>query len=102
MLLRGLLVVTSVISAAPALTYADDPHASPTSKPGKVLKHVVLYRFKDDQSQERVQEVVDAFSALPKKINTIIGYEHGMNVSQEGKSEGFTHVFVVTFRDEAG
>jgi hypothetical protein len=61
-----------------------------------------MYKFKDDQTKDRIQEVVDAFSALPEKIDTIIGYEHGTNVSQEGKSEGFTHVFVVTFEDEAG
>jgi len=70
--------------------------------PDKVLKHIVMYKFKDDQSPAQVQEVVDAFSKLPQQIDTIIGYEHGTNVSQEMKSEGFTHVFVVTFKDEAG
>jgi hypothetical protein len=69
---------------------------------GKVLRHVVLYKFKDAISPAQLQEVVDAFSALPKKIDTIIDFERGTNVSPEGKSEGFTHVFVVTFRDEAG
>jgi protein phosphatase len=43
-----------------------------------------------------------ADAGLPKKVDTIIGFEHGTNVSPEGKSEGFTHVFVVTFKDEAG
>ena len=43
-----------------------------------------------------------AFSALPKKIDTIVGFERGTNVSPEGKSEGLTHAFVVSFRDEAG
>lgn len=72
------------------------------AEPAKVLRHIVMYKFKDDQSAAQVQEVVDAFGKLPKQIDTIIGYEHGTNVSQEMKSEGFTHVFVVTFRDEAG
>ena len=35
-------------------------------------------------------------------ISTIVGFEAGTNISTEGKSEGFTHVFVVTFKDEAG
>ena len=73
-----------------------------TAAEGKVLRHIVMYKFKDTTTPEQVQEVVTAFSALPKKIDTIIGYEHGTNVSPEGKSEGFTHMFVVTFRDEAG
>jgi len=71
-------------------------------KTGKVLRHIVMYKFKDDITTSQLQEVVAAFSALPGKIDTIAGYEHGTNISPEGKSEGFTHVFVVTFRDEAG
>lgn len=67
-----------------------------------VLKHVVMYKFKDDQKPEQVQEVIDTFAGLPAKIDKIIGFEYGPNVSQEGKSDGFTHMFVVTFRDEAG
>lgn len=101
MTLRGLLIV-SAAALALGLAGADEPRQPPAGKSVRVLKHVVMYQFKDDQSKERVQEVVDAFSALPQKIDAIIGYEHGTNVSQEGKSEGLTHVFVVTFRDEAG
>lgn len=75
-------------------------HAAEPS--GKVLRHIVMYKFKESASPSDVQAVIDAFAALPSKVNTIIGFEHGTNVSQEGKSEGLTHVFVVTFRDEAG
>lgn len=71
-------------------------------KTGKVLRHIVMYKFKDDITSAQLQEVIAAFSALPGKIDAIAGYERGTNVSPEGKSEGFTHVFVVTFRDEAG
>ncbi len=68
---------------------------------GKVLRHIVMYKFKDSLTPAEVQEVVDAFLQLPKKIDTVASLEHGTNVSQEGKSEGMTHVFVVTFADEA-
>lgn len=71
-------------------------------KQEKLLRHVVLYKFKAGITPQQVQEVVDAFSALPGKIDTIVGYERGTNVSEENKSEGFTHCFVVTFRDAAG
>ena len=60
-----------------------------------------MYKFKDDVKPAQVQEVIDAFAGLPKKVGTIIGFEHGTNVSKEGKSEGFTHAFVVTFKNEA-
>ncbi len=71
-------------------------------EPVKVLKHIVMYKFKDDLTLAQVEEVVDAFGKMTKQIDTVIGYEHGINVSQEMKSEGFTHVFVVTFKDESG
>jgi len=67
----------------------------------KVLRHIVMYKFKDDVTPTQLKEVIDAFAMLPKKVDTIIGFEHGANVSKEGKSEGFTHVFVVTFKNEA-
>ena len=74
---------------------------TPATAAEKVLRHVVMYKFKDNLPQGQLQEVIDAFAGLPKKVDTIIGFEHGTNVSPEGKSEGFTHVFVVTFKNEA-
>jgi heme-degrading monooxygenase HmoA len=73
----------------------------PSTPKTKVLRHIVMYKFKEDQSKAQIQEVIDAFAGLPKKIDTIIGFEHGTNVSPEGKSDGFTHCFVVTFKNEA-
>jgi hypothetical protein len=75
---------------------------APAEKPVKVLRHVVMYKFKPELTPAQVQEVVLAFGKLPQQIDAIIGYEHGTNVSPEGKSEGLTHCFVVTFKDEAG
>ena len=66
----------------------------------KVLRHIVLYKFKDGVTPSQLQEVVDTFGRSAKKIDTIIGYEAGTNVSTEGKAEGFTHAFVVTFKNE--
>lgn len=68
----------------------------------RVLKHLVLYKFKEDQSPAQVQEVIDTFAGLVKKVDSIVALEHGANVSKEGKSEGLTHGFCVTFKDEAG
>ncbi len=68
---------------------------------GKLLRHIVIYKFKDGLPAAQLQEVIDAFAGLPKKVDTIVGFEAGTNVSPEGKSEGFTHVFVVTFKTEA-
>jgi hypothetical protein len=68
----------------------------------KVLKHLVLYKFKEDLPQAKLQEVIDTFAGLANKVDTIVALEHGPNVSKEGKSDGLTYGFCVTFKDEAG
>lgn len=68
----------------------------------KVLRHAVLFKFKADASKEQVQEIVDAFKQLPKKIDSIKDFEYGTDVSVESRAKGFTHLFLVTFADEKG
>ena len=65
----------------------------------RVMRHIVLFQFKDSVPKEEVTKIVDAFGKLPEKIDTIIDYEAGTNVSPEKLDQGFTHAFVVTFRD---
>lgn len=83
---------------------ADAALAALTGKPAaeKLFRHVVLFKFKSDVTPEQVAEVVKAFAALPGKIDTITGFEHGTDVSVEQKAQGFTHAFMVTFKDAAG
>lgn len=95
-------LVFAFLAAATAVTWTSTSAALGQDKPAKVLRHVVMYKFKAEASPAQVQEVIDAFAGLPKKIDAILDFEHGKNVSQEGKSEGLTHCFVVTFRDEQG
>lgn len=65
------------------------------------LRHVVLFKFKDDLAQEKIDEVVNEFAELKNKIDFIQDYEHGTNISAENLAEGYTHCFVVTFKSEA-
>ena len=66
------------------------------------LKHVVLFKFKDDATPSNIKKVEDAFRALPGKINTVKDFEWGINNSPEGLNQGFTHCFLVTFDDDKG
>jgi len=75
-------------------------HAS--SHPHQLLRHVVLFKFKAEVTPEQVKEVEAAFAALPGKIDVIQAFEWGTDVSVENKAEGFTHGFLVTFRDKKG
>ena len=72
------------------------------ARPERLLRHIVIFKFKDEVTKEQVQEVVDAFAALPKKISEIHDFEWGTDMSVENLANGFTHCFLVTFRDEAG
>lgn len=89
--LLGAALAVITMNATPA-ALAQDKEAAP-------LRHVVLFKFKADATKEQVGEIVAAFGQLPKKIDGITAYEWGTDVSPEMKSEGFTHCFVVTFKD---
>lgn len=66
----------------------------------KMLRHVVLFKFKDSSTPAQVKEVEDAFLALPSKIKEIKSLEWGTNNSPENLAQGFTHCFFVTFDSE--
>lgn len=65
-----------------------------------LLRHVVLFKFKEGTSEKDIAKVQDAFTALPSKISEISGYEWGLNNSPEGLEKGFTHCFFLTFKSE--
>jgi len=69
-------------------------------KPARVLRHIVMYKFKDEIKEPEIKEVINTFADLPKKIDGIVAFEHGPNVSPEGKSDGLTYCFVVSFENE--
>ncbi len=68
----------------------------------RMLRHVVLFKFKETSSAESIDSIENAFRELPKKIKEIKDFEWGTDVSVENLSQGFTHCFFVSFADEAG
>ena len=104
--MRPLLLTAALLLTLTALPAC---HSHPTCKScpamqekSPVYRHVVAFKFKDTATDAQIQAIVDAFGELPNQIDSIIGYEHGTNVSTEGHDQGFTHVFIVTFKDQAG
>jgi hypothetical protein len=69
--------------------------------PVKLLRHVVLFSFKESATLAQIQEIERAFADLPGQIEAIYDFEWGADVSVEGLSQGFTHCFLVTFLSEA-
>jgi Stress responsive A/B Barrel Domain len=74
--------------------------ATAQNHPGKMLRHVVLFKFKDGTTVADIKKVEDAFRALPSKIKEIKNLEWGTNNSPENLNQGFTHCFFVTFSSE--
>ena len=77
------------------------PMAQAQSKPpSKVLRHVVLFKFKDSSTPDDVKKVEEAFAALAGKLPLIKGYEWGKNNSPENLNQGLTHCFLLTFSSD--
>ena len=68
----------------------------------KVLRHVVMFQFTEETTEQQVREIEKAFAALPDKIDAIVDFEWGTDVSVEGRAQGFTHCFLVTFASQEG
>lgn len=66
-----------------------------------LLRHVVLFKFKEGTTKKQLEEVETAFVALKNKIPEIVSLEWGLNNSPEGLNKGFTHCFFLTFKSEA-
>ena len=65
--LASILIVTTLIAIQHEL--------SAKEKETKMLRHVVMFKFKSDVTQKQIDEVTGAFAELPKKIDAIKDFE---------------------------
>lgn len=94
MKLLSLLLLASVVSMAMVFGPAGNEDDGP-------LRHVVAFKYKSNATDQQIAEVTDAFRSLQHSIPGILAFEHGINNSPEGKNQGFTHVYLLTFENEA-
>ena len=64
---------------------------------GKKLRHIVMFGFKEGASDAKIDEIVRRFAALRDLVPGIEDFEWGVNNSPEGKNQGLTHCFTLTF-----
>ena len=88
-------LATSAIASPVVLT------ASEAVVQKQSVRHVVVFKFKPGTTPEQINQVSEAFRALQKKIPGITAFEDGVNNSPEGKNQGFTHVYMLTFESAA-
>jgi hypothetical protein len=93
------LTVTLGVGLSLAVSAAESSAKKAKAAPGKVL-HVVAFKFKDTATPEQIKQVETAFSALPKKIKQIQSFEWGTNISPEKLDKGFTHGYVLSFKND--
>ena len=89
-----LFIAVILIMLSPSLTKAQGKSES------KVLRHVVLFKFKDSSKPEDVKKVEDAFAALAGKLSLVKDFEWGKNTSPENLNQGLTHCFLVSFASD--
>jgi hypothetical protein len=99
-MLSRLIILSSIL----IMTFGCAPtsESDSASSDAPLLRHVVLFKFKDSATPAQVDAIVEAFGELPSKIPSIVDYQWGTDVSIEGKANGFTHCFLVSFANDAG
>lgn len=97
-------LIITFIALVPFLAMAEKPAApeAPEAAEAGLLRHVVCFKFKEGTKPEQIQKIETEFAALPGKIDTIVDFEWGTDVSTENRAMGFTHCFIVSFKDKAG
>jgi Stress responsive A/B Barrel Domain len=72
----------------------------PKQKSKSVLRHVVIFKYKDTSTPAEIEKVSVAFAGLKTKIKEVKAFEWGINSSPEHFDQGFTHCYVLTFSSE--
>ncbi len=90
------IVLCVVMGSMGSLSAQENPE-----DPDKLLRHLVVFKFKEEAGDAQVKEVIEAFLALPSKIGEIHSMDWGLNNSPEGLNKGLTHCFLLNFRSEA-
>ncbi|KMT16084.1 hypothetical protein BVRB_3g052520 [Beta vulgaris subsp. vulgaris] len=67
-----------------------------------VVKHVLLAKFKDDVSLEKIEELIQGYANLVNYIEPMKAFQWGKDVSIENLHQGFTHIFESTFASTEG
>lgn len=101
-----ILIGTMSISCNPSKTQSTEQtdqnktNMESPIKAERLLRHMVIFKFNDESSEEDVNRLNEAFNALPNAIPVIKDFEWGINDSPENFHQGFTHCYLLTFDSE--
>jgi hypothetical protein len=67
----------------------------------QLLRHAVLFKFKDTASQADITKIESAFRSLATtKVPQVRAFESGIHIGKENLNQGFTHAFLLSFDNE--
>ncbi|KAM3268099.1 stress-response A/B barrel domain-containing protein HS1 [Capsicum chacoense] len=69
---------------------------------GGVVKHILLAKFKDEISPDKIDQLIKQYANLVNLIEPMKAFHWGKDVSIENLQQGFTHVFESTFDSTEG
>jgi Stress responsive A/B Barrel Domain len=64
-----------------------------------MIRHCVLFSFIEGTDEAGIDRIERDFNLLKTVIPEIADMEWGLNNSPEGKTKGFTHMFLLTFNN---
>lgn len=64
------------------------------------IKHIVLFKFKNEVTQAQIEECRNLLAALQKKIPGIESFSWATYSSDENLNRGYTHGFVMVFSNK--
>lgn len=88
--------VNTIQDADPAVSSMLDPKLEKE----KLLRHVVIFKFNNNATDEDIDRLNKSFAALATKIPVVKDFEWGLNDSPEDFHQGFTHCYMLTFSSE--
>ena len=100
--MKTLLLPVGLLLAFAATLALAETGSDAKEQPPTMLRHIVLFKFKKETSETKIDEIEKAFVGLADKIDTVSDLEWGTNVSPENLDKGFTHCFLVNFEDANG
>ncbi|MCU0356824.1 MAG: Dabb family protein [Cyclobacteriaceae bacterium] len=70
-------------------------------QPETGVKHVVIFKFTEETTKAQIDEFTKEFISLKKRIPEIVSFDYGTNNSPENLNHGYTHIYLLTFADNA-
>jgi hypothetical protein len=68
---------------------------------GTGLNHLVMFKFTEATTQDQIDEFTQEFVSLKHRIPGILAFDYGVNNSPEKLNNGFTHIYTLSFADNA-